>query len=158
MNDILEDLLIDSRFREGIAWQRRQYATGDVIIQKGEIGRALFFIEAGVVRVLGDVELDANRHFKPGFCDLKTGDVFGEICLYTSQVQTTSVTALTDCGILALDGPRLAIFLDDHPVQGYLFFRELFQILMQRLLLANNRIENLLGWGMKAHDIDKHLT
>ncbi len=158
MNEILQDILNDVKFQEGVAWQRREFQMGDTIIHKGELGDTLFFIESGMVRVLGEVELETKRCFKPGFCDLQAGEMFGEICLYSSHVQTTSVSALVTSRLLLIDGQRFNVFLDDHPVQGYLFFRALFHTMTQRLLLANHRIEHLLAWGLKVHDIDKHLS
>lgn len=157
MKDIFHDILIDPQFPQGSAWMRRHYRAGEIIVQKGDIGRSLFLVEAGSVRVLGGAELEGKMKISPGLCDLGEGSIFGDICLYGSHQRTASVVAVHEVTVLELDSQMLTVYLDDHPVQGYLFLKELFEIMAKRLELANDRIEYLLAWGIKAHDIDKYL-
>ena len=135
MKHILNDILSSSQFSEGTAWKRLSYKVGEKIIEKGEIGSSLFLVEHGTVRVLGGAD----------------------ICLYGSHRRTASVVCLTDVCILEIRSDLLSVYLDDHPVQGYLFLKGLFEIMAKRLELANDRIDKLLAWGIKAHDIDKYL-
>lgn len=157
MEQIIHDLLADSKFQEGIAWRRFDEKAGETIIRKGDEGNSLFYLESGTVRVLGGAELDENRRISPGLCDLPEGAVFGDVCLYGPRERTASVVALTDISLLEVRSDMLSVYLDDHPVQGYLFLKALFQSMSNRLTLANERIEHLLVWGIKAHDIDKYL-
>lgn len=157
MKDILWGILSNAQFQEGVAWKRRQVNTGEIIIRKGELGDTLFFLEQGVVRVLGDAELGEKQHISPGLCDLGAGAVFGDVCLYEPQKRTASVVALSNVQLLEINGSMLSVYLDDHPVEGYLFLKTLFQTMVNRLALANDRIGHLLAWGIKAHDIDKYL-
>ena len=48
-------------------------------------------------------------------------------------------------------------YLDKHPVQGYLFFKQLFETLITRMNSGIHKIESLMAWGLKAHGISKHL-
>ncbi|MDD5578046.1 MAG: cyclic nucleotide-binding domain-containing protein [Methylobacter sp.] len=153
----IEDMLIDPEFPEGIAWNRRRFHANEVIVKEGEVGKSLFLIEEGLLRVTIHVELKEQRNVKPGIRDLEKGDIFGEVCLYKSQVRNASVNAVTAGCLLEIDGERLGIYLDAHPVQGYLFYKGLFEILVERVNLGNHRIEYLLAWGLKAHGIEKHL-
>ncbi len=157
MKDILKDILSHPQFKEGVAWKRRKIGTGEMIIRQGEMGDTLFFLEDGVVRVLGDAELGEKQHISPGLCDLGPGAVFGDVCLYEPQKRTASVVALSDVLLLEINGSMLSVYLDDHPVEGYLFLKVLFQTMVKRLALANDRIGHLLAWGIKAYDIDKYL-
>ncbi|WP_150047812.1 MULTISPECIES: Crp/Fnr family transcriptional regulator [Methylomonas] len=157
MKEILDEILNTPQFSEGSAWKRRLYKAGEKIIDKGEVGNSFFMIESGQVRVLGGAEIDGNIRVTPGLCDLGKGAIFGDICLYGSHKRIASVAALTDACILDIRSDMLSIYLDDHPVQGYLFLKALFEIMASRLELANERIERLLAWGIKAHDIDKYL-
>ena len=157
MKDIINNLISSSLLQEGVAWKRYQVKAGDTIIRKGDIGDSLFYLEDGQVRVLGDAELSETQHVSPGLCDLRAGAVFGDVCLYEPQERTATVTALTDARLIEINGGMLSVYLDDHPVEGYLFLRALFQAMVNRLALANDRIGNLLAWGIKAHDIDKYL-
>ncbi len=157
MRDILKRILSAEQLQEGIAWKRRYYKVNSVIVKKGEVGKTLFFIEKGVLRVTGNVELDNHKHIQPGVCDLEKGAIFGEICLHHSQIRMATVIAATDAELLELDGEILSAYLDNNPIQGYLFYKKLFEIMIKRMEVANQRIENLMAWGLKIHDIDKYL-
>ncbi|WP_446810188.1 Crp/Fnr family transcriptional regulator [Methylomonas sp. 2BW1-5-20] len=157
MKELFSDVLANAKFSEGSGWKRYSLNAGETIIRKGEQGNTLFLVEEGVVRVLGGAELDGNRRISPGLCDLGIGAVFGDVCLYESKERTASVVALTQVQLLEVRSDMLSVYLDDHPVQGYLFLKALFQAMSNRLGLANDRIEHLLAWGIKAHDIDKYL-
>ncbi len=136
---------------------RRPFQANETIAKEGELGKSLFFIEAGKLRVSIHVELEERRKVQPGISDLQPGAIFGEACLYESAVRTASVTALTDGCLLELDGERLSAYLDAHPIQGYGFYKKLFDIIFERLNHGNRTIECLLAWGLKAHGIDIHL-
>lgn len=157
MRELISYIVCHEAFTEGVAWKRRRLKAGESVIKKGEIGKTLFFVEEGCVRILGDAEIGDNRKISPGLCDLNSGAIFGDICLFGSHQRTASVVALSDVVLLEIDSEMLSIFLDEHPQQGYYFLKSLFQVMADRLKLANDRIENLLIWGLKAHDIDKYL-
>ncbi len=114
-------------------------------------------MEKGVARVTGEVELENQASIKPGLCDLKVGTIFGEMCLHQSLVRMATVVALTEVELLEIDGERFSIYLDDNPINGYLFYKALFEVMTNRLDTANQRVENIMAWGLKAHAIDKHL-
>lgn len=157
MKQILDDILNSPQFAEGSAWKRVHYKAGDKIIEKGELGSTLILVEEGSVRVLGGAELEGKVKITPGLCDLAAGAIFGDICLYGAHRRTASVVALIDTRVLEIRSDMLSVYLDDHPIEGYLFLKALFEIMATRLETANDRIEKLLAWGIKAHDIDKYL-
>lgn len=157
MKLILNQILDDKSFQEGIAWQRRTFIEKEVLVKTGEESISLFFIEAGTVRVSGQVKLEQNKHVQPGFCDLNEGDVFGEISLHVIQKRTATVKALTDGSLVEINGALLNSYFDKHPEQGYRFYQHLFGILIERMKNANQRVENLLAWGLKVHGIEQHL-
>ncbi len=157
MKHLLKQILSAEQLPEGIAWKRHFYPVNNVVVRRGEIGKTLFYIETGTLRVIGDVALDKQKQIHPGVCDLTAGSVFGEICLHHSQIRMATVTTATDAELLEINGEALSVYLDDNPIQGYLFYKSLFQIMINRLDTANQRIENLMAWGLKVHDIDKYL-
>ena len=157
MKQLLNEILANPDFIEGVAWKRKRYGLNEKIIEKEELGNSLFIVEEGVVRVLGGAEIDENTKVSPGFCDLQEGALFGDTCLFGAHRRTASVVAITSVRIIEIQSVELSRYLDGHPMQGYQFLKELFKIMVDRLELANNRIENLLAWGLKAHDINKYL-
>ena len=157
MKSILHEILENPQFEEGVAWNQRDFKANEEIVKQGELGETLFVIEEGTLRVTGSVELDEKKNMQTGICDLEKGSVFGETCLHESSPRMATVIAVTDARIIEVDGLRLSIFLDAHPILGYLFYKNLFEISVSRLNKANQRVENLMAWGLKVHDINKYL-
>jgi len=157
MESILKEILQDPQFVKGIAWEQRHFNANDVIVKQGEPGKTLFVIEEGVLRVTGHVELAEHKKIQPGFCDLEEGSIFGETCLYESSLRMATVIAVTDGSMIEVDGAKLSVFLDTRPMLGYLFYKKTFEVYVTRLNKANHRVENLMAWGLKVHEIDKYL-
>lgn len=157
MKQTLNEILRDPSFQEGIAWRRQRFHDNEIIVKEGDDGATLFYVEEGSLRVSGHVELDQNRRVQPGFCDLQSGDIFGEICLNEVHWRTATVTAISDGCVLEINGDKLNAYFDEHPLQGYQFYKNLFGILVDRMKSANHRIENLLAWGLKVRGIEQYL-
>jgi len=157
LKKLLKDILKSPQFSEGSAWKRMYYDSNDIVVKEGEHGDTLFFVEAGELRVTRRVDLGENKYIQPGVGDLRAGAIFGESCLHVSLPRIATVTAITEVVLLEINGERLGIFLDDNPVKGYLFYKKLFEIVIGRLSNTNQTVETLMAWGLKAHEIDRHL-
>ena len=144
-------------FREGIYWQGRKYPAGEIIITEGEYGGEIFLVRAGQGRVTGNAELEQGSVIHPGFCDLGEGALFGEAGLLPRHRRMATVTGLTDCELVVIDGERLRTFLGRHPDIGYRFMLALYEQTASRLDQTNTRLLRLLAWGLKAHRIEHHL-
>ncbi|TAK59989.1 cyclic nucleotide-binding domain-containing protein [Methylobacter sp.] len=150
MENLIKQIIDDQSFPKGVAWQRWKFYANEVIVKEGDVAKSLFFVESGQLRVSVHVELEERRNLKTGVGDLGKGDLFGDTCLHESSVRTASVIAITDGCLLEINGEKLGEYLDAHPTKGYLFYKELFEILFKRLSSGNRRIEYLLAWGLKA--------
>lgn len=157
MKDIIQEILNDPAFIEGIDWKKRHFQANEMIFRGGEPSKSLFFIEEGALRVTVQVELENSKNMRPGICDMKAGEIFGETCFLESCVRNASVTAITDGYLVEIDAEKLNAYLDANPAKGYLFFKKLLLTMFERLQDDNRRIESLLAWGLKAHDLLKHL-
>ena len=142
---------------EGESWSRRQYHVNTIIVNEGDLGDSLFFIEEGELRVMGRVDLGENKHIQPGMGDLKAGVIFGESCLHESLPRIASVMAITEAQVLEIKGKQLIDYLDSNPEQGYVFYKALFEILIGRLNRSNHTVESLMAWGLKMHELDRYL-
>lgn len=158
MENLIKEIINDPQFIKGIAWDRRNFNANETIVKEGDVGKSLFFIESGQLRVSVDVELDERRNVQPGIGDLSKGDLFGDTCLHESNVRTASVIAITDGSLLEINGERLGAYLDAHPNKGYAFYKQLFEILFKRLTNGNRRIQYLLAWGLKARRSSEKVT
>jgi CRP-like cAMP-binding protein len=153
----LHEILENPQFEEGVAWKQRNFKANEEIVKQGELGETLFLIEEGMLRVTGHVELDDKKNMQTGICDLEKGSIFGETCLHKPSPRMTTVIAVTDGYAFEVNGMSLNKFLDTYPALGYLFYKYLFEISISRLNKANQRIEHLMAWGLKVHDIEKYL-
>lgn len=156
MTQLLEALGDARAIQSGLATALR-CGTNEVIVRKGERDRHLYLIESGRVRVYARVGIDGERHIQPGLVDLGPGAVFGEFNLFESAPRSASVVAIEDSVLLQIDGSRLDTFFQMHPDLGLIVLRDLYQILIQRLRKADERIEGLFAWGLRAHGIEQHL-
>jgi len=147
VENLIKQIIDDPAF---FAWKRWNFYAGDVIVKEGDVGKSLFFVESGQLKVSVHVELEQRRNVKTSVGDLGKGDLFGDTCLHESSVRTASVIAVTDGCLVEINGDKLGEYLDAHPAKGYLFYKKLFEILFSRLTNGNRRIEYLLAWGLKA--------
>lgn len=150
MENLINQIIDDPTFIKGIAWNRWSFYANETIIKEGDVGKSLFFVESGQLRVSVHVELEERRNLKTGLSDLGKGDLFGDTCLHKSSIRTASVIAITDGCLLEINGEKLGRYLDEHPTKGYIFYKKLFEILFNRLSNGNRRIEYLLAWGLKS--------
>ena len=157
LKKILDELLKSPQLLENEVWVRRQYEQQDTIVKEGELATSLFYVEGGELRVSGRVSLGDNKHIQPGMCDLKQGALFGESSLHGSYPRIATVTAISDVQLIEIDAEKLKVYLEQHPEQGFLFYKKLFEILIERLKNSNHTVESLMAWGLKAYEIDKHL-
>lgn len=150
LEDLVKEIIDDQKFTKGVAWNRRQFYSNEVVVKEGDVGKSLFYVESGKLRVSMLVELEDSKSLETGIAEVGKGDIFGDTCLYKSGVRIASVITMTDCCLLEINGEKLSSYLDAHPIKGYLFYKELFKILFKRLNRGNRRIEYLLAWGHKA--------
>ncbi len=74
--------------------KEESYAAGDVIFQKGDLGTALYVIDAGEVSILdGETRL----------ATFGRGDFFGELALLDAETRSATAEATTDLRLLRLD-------------------------------------------------------
>lgn len=87
--------------------------TGEVIIRRGEIAHAMFFIAAG------EVELHLGERSER----LGEGHFFGEIAVLKETRRMTTVQALTRVKLLALDAADLHRLMQQRPEIGHAIMR-----------------------------------
>jgi len=157
INIILNNILSDPAFSEGPDWHRQCFEVDEVIINEGDEGGSLFLIEQGKLRVSGNVNLEKHKQIQMGIWELVAGDIFGELALHQRQLRTSSVRAISGGCLIEINGEKLLAYLEAHPQQGYLFYKEIFELLVTKLNRANHRVNDLFAWGLKVHEIEPHL-
>ena len=155
---IVETLLERDDFVEGEYWHKKTFLSSSEIVAKGDESKTIFYLRKGMARVLGDIEVGENRHMRPGVYDMRSGEVFGELALFGNEPRTASVIALENCDVVLIDGDKLNEFMENNKDLGFELMRELMQLMVNRLSLANQKMFSLLAWGLKAYHIEEHLS
>src|ERR1700730_16628126 len=112
----------------------RNYRSGERIVAAGDPSTSLFFLVSGVVHVTLP---DGVR-----LATLTAGTAFGEMALLESH---RSANVLADMSATALEIPLRAFerFREKHPRAGERIMRNLAQLLADRLIVANTKVDLL---------------
>jgi len=112
----------------------RSYRPGEKIVAAGEPAVSLFFLKSGVVHVTLP---DGVR-----LATLTAAMAFGEMALLETH---RSADVLADLSATALEVPLRAFerFRDQHPRTGERIMRNLAQLLADRLIVANTKVDLL---------------
>ncbi len=84
----------------------RTAAAGDVVVNQGDAGDCMYIVQDGKLRARIDGK-DVRY--------LRTGDMFGELSLYTAAPRTATVEALTDATLLELGQGAFQRLLEHQP-------------------------------------------
>jgi glutaminase len=112
----------------------RSYRSGEKIVAAGDPSTSLFFLVSGVVHVALP---DGVR-----LATLTAGTAFGEMALLETH---RSATVLADMSATALEIPlrEFERFVEKHPRIGERIMRNLAQLLADRLIVANTKVDLL---------------
>lgn len=103
------------------------YGPGDVIVTEGEIGRSMYIIIDGMVRVIREEQELA-----------KIGEraVFGELAALSPEPRTATIKAAEETRVFRIDYETLHELMAEHPslVSGVI------QVLCDRITSQNNQI------------------
>jgi len=108
----------------------RSYLTGEILCKEGDIGRALFILEAGEVEVLRQGHRIAV---------LKSGDYFGEMSLIDEHPRTATVAATQPVRVYLLYKTEIDKLLRQAPHIGAAIMGHLAALLAVRLRTTMNR-------------------
>jgi CRP/FNR family transcriptional regulator, cyclic AMP receptor protein len=109
----------------------RPYQAGDVIVEQGSVGVALFVIRSGCVRVTQKGQDGQERELRT----MGPGEAFGEMALFNNRPRSATITATEPTECLAL---HQLDFLDELRKAPELAIR-LLDTLSQRLVDAEQR-------------------
>ncbi len=125
-------------------------APGELVIRKGEPGRAMYMLVTGCARVF-DRTLDGNE---TELVTLEPGAVFGEMALVTGEARSVYVAAETPVEVLRLDGPALERLRRTFPYTAAKMFRNLTHLLSDRL---RQRTEGLVAERLARQALEARL-
>jgi HD-GYP domain-containing protein (c-di-GMP phosphodiesterase class II) len=111
--------------------RRRQFRSGEIVFNEGDVGTSLFVVRRGqlkVVRPTYDDRLVLAR--------LEPGQAFGELAVLNATPRTASVIAIEDCETIEIDKSDLDIVLDRYALAT----RRMLGALANSLTLAKEEV------------------
>lgn len=108
----------------------RRYAPGEVVVQEGEVGRSLFVVATGKVKVVKGLDTDRPRDLAV----LDEGAFFGEMALLDGTPRVASVVAVDECELLELTDEILRDVTSRHPAVSQALRRFYRQRLLANVL------------------------
>ncbi|MFP5492097.1 MAG: cyclic nucleotide-binding domain-containing protein [Bacteriovoracia bacterium] len=132
---------------------QRKFQRNEVVFRQGDAGYGFYFVFKGSVSIvhISGKEVDVKEHV---LAKIEKSQYFGEMGLL-EEYNRRSATAicLEETVLLGLFKPDLEALLDQHPVVGAKFMREISLILAQRLGALTEEVSKLrhrLGEKEKA--------
>ncbi len=116
----------------------RIYQSGETIIQEGAVDKWVYFLVKGKVMIAkkGEIVTVLNR----------VGDVFGEMRFIDNAPRSATVIAEKDVVCIALDSDYIdKLSGKDKLTFGYIFYRVISEILVNRLRTATKDLMELKG-------------
>jgi CRP-like cAMP-binding protein len=114
------------------AEQRRR---GDVIVEEGALGSALYIVRSGTVVVTREPDEPGQREVSLG--RLGPGELFGEMSLVDDALTSASVTALEDTELLVLPRAEFEALIASEPVLALKVYQAFCRNLCARLRRAS---------------------
>jgi CRP/FNR family cyclic AMP-dependent transcriptional regulator len=157
MNPLFELIEKNEAFKKTVQVKKIHYPVNHIIVKEKEIHNELFLIIKGGVRIISKGGLSENKTIKPGLADMGAGDIFGEFCLFDDEPASASVVAVEETDLYEIDSSSLKKFIHANHELGLSITWYITSELVKRIRRSNKAVVDLLVWGLKAHDIDKHL-
>jgi CRP/FNR family cyclic AMP-dependent transcriptional regulator len=126
----LSDADADSVLQVG---QRVSFQPGDTIVERGEMGDAMYLMLAGTA------EVDVGGRFHT----LKQGDFFGEMALIAAKKRMATVKAVEPVQALRIPAEDFQAFLLSHATVAV----AMLKALVDRLREVEERVEAWMGSG-----------
>ncbi|TDO89270.1 CRP/FNR family transcriptional regulator [Halanaerobium saccharolyticum] len=115
--------------------KQRKFKNGELIYLEGEIGKNIYIIESGLVKLYRSNE-EGNQYI---LRLLKEGDFFGELVLFKEEQLSSSAEAVGDCTICMLPKDELEKLIKSSPELSY----KLLSAITSRLNKTENKLQSL---------------
>lgn len=119
----------------------RTYQPGEEVVREGEVGKALYIIERGCVRVEKTI-----GGIKKLLAKLGRGDFFGELCLFNEGLRTATVIAEEKLKLAEIEKAKIEKLTEEVPQLAAKLFWAMLRVMAERLVKSNESIKNYLIW------------
>ena len=142
LTDILEQVcgsVDDARELTGF-FVEEQHPKGAWLFREGESGESLYFVGSGTVAVV----LQTNGQHERVLRKYKSGALFGEMAVYTSETRSASVRIEDDAVLFKLDKAGMIEMQHQYPVASAAFHSYVVRLISERLRRSNRELNHYL--------------
>ncbi|MEW6378368.1 MAG: cyclic nucleotide-binding domain-containing protein [bacterium] len=118
------------------------FKAGEIIIKENEIGKHLYAVIEGSVRIS---KLIAAGE-KVTFTTLKKGSFFGELSLLTQKAHSATAEAMEDTRVMVISKIDFDRFIEATPQAGFKIFKVIIGEISELLKQMNNRFIDMMGY------------
>ncbi|HEY4240351.1 MAG TPA: DUF1003 domain-containing protein [Kofleriaceae bacterium] len=153
---MFEELGADDVAELASSLTERRYKAGEMIMNLGDPGTAMFIVASGHV----NIHLPGEASHRISLKDITVGEYFGEIALFDDKPRSASALATTDAVLLELERATLSNYLAKRPHAAMTLLRTLAgrlretnDMLSQRAAKnAVQEVESNFTWSQKLAD------
>ena len=123
--------------------QEKEAEADTILFFEGEVAKMVYIVLDGGVTLtmnIGEIGEQRVESLEP----LRDGEVVGWSALVAPYVYNLGAQAAEKTHLLAFDCVALRQLLDDNPVYGYCFMKELTEVIGQRLISKCTQLMSLL--------------
>lgn len=118
--------------------ERKTYATGEVLFERGDAGESMVQIISGSIRIYTE---DAQGN-EITIVVRGEGEVVGELTLLDHLPRSASAAAAEPTDVLVLDRDHFLDFLKDRPTVGF----QMMQTLTGRIRYTTSYLQKMMEW------------
>jgi CRP-like cAMP-binding protein len=122
--------------------RRRRYRKGEMIFLRGDLGRDLFLIESGSVKIC----LTTEDGKEMTLALLSPGEFFGELALLDGEPRSSDAVAMEPSTFLLLEQSDFLQFVDEHPRVAH----RVMGVLSRRLRDNNQLVQDAAFFDIAA--------
>jgi serine/threonine-protein kinase len=126
--------------------QKNQFGEGDVIFEEGSVGRKMYIIISGTVKI---TKVFSNNDEETILNILKKGECFGELAFITSAPRFATARSLTKCILIAMNE---VILRTAEPKLCLKLYRNLALVLSEKLKKSDQKVNELLAGGRQIEN------
>lgn len=119
---------IDFSIIQRMGGKTKTYAAGTEIMREGEPATHMFYLHKGVATVTAHSQAVE---------DVAAGGIFGEMAMIDNAPRSATVTAKTDCEVVAVDERLFLLLVHQTPF----FSLDVMRTLVSRLRAMNDRLK-----------------
>lgn len=149
-NYLIELYKNNLEFAEFVEGEIIEVGVNHTIISKNDTVCHVYIILEGRVRIAAN---SLHESINPAFTVLGENDVFGELSLFSKELASAHVSTLSDVKLIRLKKDKVEQFFEENIQEGYVFLKDLFLLISDRLRHSNNKLIDVFTWGLDKNSL-----